>query len=645
MGRLIKILAWLFAGLIALFALSAVAILVFFEPNDFREDIATAVRDSTGRELIIDGDISLDLFPQIAIEVGSTSIGNAPGFGGEPMARFERARLRVQLMPLLLRREIVVGTAEIESLTLNLQVDVRGTGNWEDLATEGEQASAEGEPQDPAPIDIAGLELNNATIRYRDAASGDTYVLSKASLSLGGISGTDVLSIDGLSIEGILDGVADIPSAFKIRTGGIEIQTTNQVISLQPLELTTFGVDISADVEPFSYAGDVEPSATISINTFSPRSLMRVFGVEPPETADPTALSSVTIDAHAAYTPVSIELTDLQIKMDGTAFSGALSVPLDSTGSYGFDLVADTIELDRYMEPTAESSSASAGESGLVEIPVDLVKSLHANGKLRVTKAIFAGLAFENVELGLSSAAGRMRLHPITADFYGGHYSGDVRVDVAAATPAVSLNEKIENVDMAGLAKAMFDQENITGTINGAFKLQARGNDTVQLQRNLSGDMSFELLNGTFEGIDIWYELRRARARIKGTEAPPAVLPPRTQFSTVSATGVVKNGVMRNDDFFAELPFMQLTGRGQIDLAAATVNYSLVARVLDRPEFLQDATDEELNEFTQAEIPLKISGSLASPSVKPDLEKLLRKRVEDEIKDKLKDKLKDLFKR
>lgn len=645
MGRLIKILAWLFAGLIALFALSAVAILVFFEPNDFREDIATAVRDSTGRELIIDGDISLDLFPQIAIEVGSTSIGNAPGFGGEPMARFERARLRVQLMPLLLRREIVVGTAEIESLTLNLQVNVRGTGNWEGLATEDEQAGAEGEPQDSAPIDIAGLELNNATIRYRDAASGDTYVLSEASLRLGGISGMDVLSIDGLSIEGILDGVGDIPSAFKFRTGGIEIQTTEQVVFLQPLELTTLGVDISADVEPFSYAGDVEPNATVRINTFSLKSLMRVFGVEPPNTTDPTALSSVTINAHAAYTPVSIELTDLQIMMDGTAFSGALSVPLDSSGSYGFDLVADTIELDRYMEPTAESSSASAGESTPVEIPVDLVKSLHANGKLRVTKAIFAGLVFENVELGLSSAAGHMRLHPITADFYGGHYSGDVRVDVAAATPAVSLNEKIENVDMAGLAKAMFDQENITGTINGAFKLQARGNDTVQLQRNLSGDMSFELLNGTFEGIDIWHELRRARALMKGTEAPPAVLPPRTQFSTVSATGVVKNGVMRNDDFFAELPFMQLTGRGQIDLAAATVDYSLVARVLDRPEFLQDATDEELNEFTQAEIPLKISGSLASPSVKPDLEKLLRKRVEDEIKDKLKDKLKDLFKR
>ena len=126
MGRLIKILAWLVAALISLFAIAAIAVYLFFDPNDFREDIAWAVKASTGRELIIDGDISLDLFPSIAIDIGSTSLGNAPGFGDEPMARFDQARLRVKLMPLLLRQEIEVGTAEIESLALNLQTNARG---------------------------------------------------------------------------------------------------------------------------------------------------------------------------------------------------------------------------------------------------------------------------------------------------------------------------------------------------------------------------------------------------------------------------------------------------------------------------------------------------------------------------------------
>jgi hypothetical protein len=88
---------------------------------------------------------------------------------------------------------------------------------------------------------------------------------------------------------------------------------------------------------------------------------------------------------------------------------------------------------------------------------------------------------------------------------------------------------------------------------------------------------------------------------------------------------------------------MQLTGGGQVDIPAATVDYKLTARILERPEFLRDATPEELEEFTEAVIPLKISGPLASPSIQPDIEKLLQQRVEDELKDVLKDKLRGLF--
>ena len=96
---------------------------------------------------------------------------------------------------------------------------------------------------------------------------------------------------------------------------------------------------------------------------------------------------------------------------------------------------------------------------------------------------------------------------------------------------------------------------------------------------------------------------------------------------------------MQNDDLFAELPFMQLKGSGSVDLAAATVNYGLTARVLERPESMSGMTEAELNDFTEAVIPLKITGPLTSPSVKPDVARLVRQRVEDELKGKLLDRL------
>jgi AsmA protein len=84
---------------------------------------------------------------------------------------------------------------------------------------------------------------------------------------------------------------------------------------------------------------------------------------------------------------------------------------------------------------------------------------------------------------------------------------------------------------------------------------------------------------------------------------------------------------------------MQLKGSGSVDLAAATVDYGLTARVLKKPDSMTGVTEAELNDFTEAVIPLKITGPLASPSVKPDVAGLVRKRVEETLKGKLLDKL------
>jgi AsmA protein len=185
----------------------------------------------------------------------------------------------------------------------------------------------------------------------------------------------------------------------------------------------------------------------------------------------------------------------------------------------------------------------------------------------------------------------------------------------------------------------MFEEESVTGSINGTFELTGHGNDLGAIQSSLQGQMSFELLDGAWEGTDVWYELRRARALLKKEETPEPTLPARTPFSSVTASGPVTEGVFRNDNLLAELPFMRLTGNGSIDLPAATINYNMTARVFERPEFVEGATAEELDEFTEAVIPLKITGPLASPSIKPDVQKMLKKEAEKEVKKRLMDKL------
>ena len=158
--------------------------------------------------------------------------------------------------------------------------------------------------------------------------------------------------------------------------------------------------------------------------------------------------------------------------------------------------------------------------------------------------------------------------------------------------------------------------------------------------------MAFELADGAWEGTDIWHQLRSARALFKKEPPPERRNPPRTEFSSVIATGTVTDGVFRNEDLLAELPFLQVSGNGSVDLAEAEIDYSLQARVLERPEFVDGASKSELDDFTQAVIPLSVTGSLNSPSIRPDVDGMLKAEVKkvvdakgDELKNRLMDKL------
>ena len=641
MSRFAKILGWLVAAVVAVFVIAAVAFYLFFDANNFRDEIAGAVRKSTGRDLVIEGDVSLSIFPWLAVDVGAASLGNASGFGDTPFARFEGAQMGVRLMPLLLRREIAVGSVTVAGLELNLEENKRGVTNWDDLvATEtGAETEESRSPGDTA-VNVASVEFVDATINYFDAGSGSRYVLGNAKLKVGAVSGNRAdLVVDGFDLDATLEGVGAMPSQLRLGTNRIGIATADKIITLAPLEIAAFGLEIAAEPQPLSYADAIEPVATIKVDAFSPRSLMTVFGTEPPETADPAALTRMIVTATAAVKAAAIELSDVSLKLDDTTFTGKLSLPRNDAGSYQFDFDADQIDLNGYMQPSVAAEGDAAPESSPVEIPSDLIGSLNARGNLRVARATLGNMVFENVVLGLNSANGRLRLHPVSAALLGGAYNGDVRVDVAGRTPVLSVDEKIEGVDLAALAQAMFGQQNITGSIDGSFALTGRGQDMAAVQRSLSGNMAFQLADGSYEGTDIWYELRRARALLKQETPPQPTLPARTRFSAVTATGVVTDGVMRNDDLYAELPFMQLKGGGNIDLAAATIDYGLTARVLERPESMAGMSEAELDDFTEAVIPLKITGSLTSPSVKPDVERLMRKRVEDELKGKLLDRL------
>jgi len=168
----------------ALFVLLVGAILVgpsFIDWNQYKTEITAQAFEMTGRELIVDGDISLSLLPSPSLEVNKVRLANLAGGEAQEMVTLRSAVVNVALGPLI-GGQIRVESVRLNDPVINLEVLKDGSKNWEFDAPEenGEPASKEsgedegGANESPSdiPIQIDAFRVVNGTIVYRDQVSG-----------------------------------------------------------------------------------------------------------------------------------------------------------------------------------------------------------------------------------------------------------------------------------------------------------------------------------------------------------------------------------------------------------------------------------------------------------------------------------------
>ncbi len=202
MGKVLKVILGLVAVAIGLIIVLAVALPFIIDPNDYKDQIAAAVKDKTGRTLTIDGDINLSVFPWLGLDIGPTRLSNAEGFGEQPMASMEKVQVRVKLLPLL-HKQMEMDTLRLSGLRLQLGKDVSGRSNWDDLRGEpgeqtqtGAQQPGEAAGSPLAGLAIGGVEVADAEVLWDDRAAGTRYEINDLAFTTGAIDPGEPFDID-----------------------------------------------------------------------------------------------------------------------------------------------------------------------------------------------------------------------------------------------------------------------------------------------------------------------------------------------------------------------------------------------------------------------------------------------------------------
>src|SRR5438876_965803 len=314
----------------------------------------------------------------------------------------------------------------------------------------------------------------------------------------------------------------------------------------------------------------------------------------------PLLEAKVALNATYSLKPDAIGL-DFTAKLDDSNVKGKLSMARAAQPSYSFDLTIDRINLDRYLavsekkKPAAGKQEPPKKEEAAQDAPVDLsgLKGLNAKGQLQVGALQVQGLKLSNLKAQLKAADGRAEINPHSASLYEGELSGALSLDGNANR--IALKETFSNVSIGPLLRDVAQQDRLEGKGNVALDVAAAGATASAMKRSLSGAAKVRLRDGAIKGIDIAGLLRKARAAAGKQSGQAADSRERTNFSELSASFSIKNGVAHNEDLDVKSPLLRIGGSGDIDIGRSAINYVVKASVVGT---------------TSLTVPVKLAGPL-----------------------------------
>ncbi len=203
MKKLILVLGGL--GILGIAAITAMIFLLpdIIQSHDFKPRIIEIVKQQTGRDLVIEGDLDIRIFPKIGVALGKTQLSNAAGFGEQPFVSMDAVNIQLALLPLL-KGQVQMDEIVVDGLFMNLYRNKAGRTNWDDFS-KGTDMRAE--PPPPSPVHdgagmqldalyIGGINIRDAQISWRDDTAGDDYRISELNLSGGAIMPGQPVDID-----------------------------------------------------------------------------------------------------------------------------------------------------------------------------------------------------------------------------------------------------------------------------------------------------------------------------------------------------------------------------------------------------------------------------------------------------------------
>ena len=450
-------------GVIACLVLaSAIAWPYFSDASPFKPTVVAAVKQATGRDLVIDGPAHFALLPTPRIVADNVRFANAAGTKDAQMLDVKSISIGPAWLALLAGR-LEIGEVTLVRPMVVLERDAKGTPNW-DFASAPSPTGAAGNGAD---LRVGRLRIRDGKVSYLDPTQG--VAITAENIDMTGSVGSPAgpFSLRGsATING---------TAFKIdasvgalESSGDRTQASHKVAA----SLRTSAGSLDFDGTTSALAPGAHIVGHLSVATGSLPdfliSLVRATGQEAPP-AQTGLAGKFTFDGGIDMSADRIAVNDFRMALDSDKGAGSISLTLAPALALAGKISLPRLDIDKWLAPPVGTVAAATQPPVAAAAPAPATKTPAPAPPPTVLSALLP----PEIRTALPPSA-----------------TINVTLEIAEAT---YNNAAVKNASIAvDMLNGVLTIPTLTATLPGDMVLQAHATSTGDAAHPLlAGDFSF----------------------------------------------------------------------------------------------------------------------------------------------------------
>jgi AsmA protein len=578
----------------------ALYIVTTIDANSYKPQIEQAAKKQQ-IELDIRGDLSLSIFPKLALNIGETHFSSDEY--QIPPSSLESAALSLDLLALL-RKQVSINALELNRADIHLTRLEQATAiAATSPGSGGEVESSSGDfavaidsisivdssftlHGDEDQTRITHLNLSSSDIntrgdwfpvdtRFDYGDDGSALTLSLKTDARFDQSGQSLSLKDAAAT---IDGLAPKTLSLKL-DADVDLAAQNATITHLVGNLGNFDFDATATVESLDNTPRAQGTLSLTGKDMA-KSIGELSGKEL-VTASPEALKTLTFTTHFIASAKNLNLTDMALKLDSTDFTGSMLFRLASPRSMVLNLTGTTLNIDHYLPPPESEKDETSNELLLAPIiaPLAVLEGGKGSIRLKMDKLIAGGVEIDSPEMTMAASDKSVAISDLNLGVFGGNISAKVAIDAHGEMPVLSFSQQATALDIHQALEHFAENARMTGTLTLSMRGTSRGGSKDDLLNNLlaSGDLAIK--DPHLASVNLEQSYCELAAMVERTPKREEPWPDGTDLNDLSSQYRFNGPILDLTQYTTGVGNLKLRGNGTINLDKETFNIKAITRL------------------------------------------------------------------